>query len=135
LTSTIRPASGAGERSLIIESTCHARQPQCHGRHVIPWNAWLAMYAPAVQHAMATGHSLVADMDGVAVGFLVAQGGRVFMLYVKQEFRGVGFGRELLESALAQGLLHTPLETTADMVTPSWRAWTSGIGLSYRVAA
>jgi GNAT superfamily N-acetyltransferase len=132
LTPTIRPPHSDGERSLIVEATCHARQPMYAGRHVIPWTAWLAMYSPAVYEALRNGKALVADLEGVAVGFVVCLYGRLMMVYVKQEFRGWGTGYRLIAAAQEQGALELPLRVTADMLTPSWFAWTTRRGLRYQ---
>lgn len=129
--SRIRPydASAGGEHALVLESCLRARQPAA-----IPWSAWRAMYTPSVDAALATGRCLVLELDGVIVGFAVAATGNVFMLYVKLDFRGNGFGLRLLRELLPDQARKMEFVTTADMLTPSWKAWCRAKGIRFTIA-
>jgi len=128
---TVRPynTAGGGEYALVLESCLRARQPAA-----IPWCAWKAMYAPAIDAALAEGHCLVLEMDGVIVGFAVAVTGKLFMVYVKLDFRGNGYGLRLLRELLPDQARKMDFVTTADMLTPSWKAWCRGRGIKFTIA-
>lgn len=117
------------EYKLVLESCLRARQPSA-----IPWCAWEAMYTPAVDGALAKGRCLVLDMDGVVTGFAVAVTGKLFFVYVKLEFRGNGYGLRLLRELLPGQARKMDFVTTADMLTPSWKAWCRVRGIKFTIA-
>lgn len=126
---TIRVPIIAGEQTFIIESCLRARQPPG-----IPYGAWRAMYEPAIQNAVCHGESLVLVMDDVVVGFVVTVESHLFMLYVKLDFRGNGYGMQLLREALPHQARALEFITTADMLTPSWKAWCRAKGIKFTIA-
>jgi len=134
LEAEVRAPQGTGEWRLIEETCCRVRQPRAEKGDVIPWAAWEPMYAPAVEAATDGGLVLVADLSGVAVGFVVVSGGgRLFMLYVKREYRGNGYGLALLRAAMPLSLAARQIPVTADMLTPAWRRWCRDKGLAFEL--
>lgn len=123
---TVRLMGERGERTFVAEASCHARQPSS-----TTWGAWLAMYSPAVYQAMDSGRVLIADLEGVAVGFAIASPDGLFMLYVKKAYRGNGIGLDLL---VAMYGVTRHFVTTADQLTPSWRLWCRRVGITYAIA-
>lgn len=130
----IRPPASKGERQLIVEASCHARQPP-----EIPWSPWFAMYSPAVYEAVNTGRVLVGDSGGVVVGFVVVSPidrERLFMLYVKKDYRGERIGMRLLRAAmpdLISGPVGLEIPVTSDLVTPSFKHWCRRHGMEYEL--
>jgi GNAT superfamily N-acetyltransferase len=116
----VRPAE-PDERRFISETTAKVRQPSG-----VPWRTWEPVGRSLAESAM-RGVTLVVDAGGVVLGFVVVLHGIVEMLYVKQRFRGEGFGRELLTAAgVAEPI---PVRVT----TGSWRAWCRGRGIRWEV--
>lgn len=111
----IRPG-GEAERDWIIEQTCRIRQPvDEHGRPRILWGDWYFAYGHLVEFWRCNGVSAVADVgDDTQLGFALAHGGVVKMVYVKPPFRGHGIGLGLLDAVKTR----VPYCATA-----AWRAW------------
>lgn len=117
---TIRAATPA-DRSFIVETSTKVRWPQRSG---VSWREWQAAYGPAARSAFEHGQTLVMEAAGVLLGFVVVVDDAVFMLYVKRELRGEGFGRELLTAAGA------PVEAIAP--TPCWKKWAQYHGIRWQ---
>lgn len=127
-------ADADGERQLIVEASCHARQPRD-----IPWSAWRAMYEPAILDLIARHRHVVAELDGVIVGFALARTERIGLahlhtVYVKKDFRGHGYGKRLVAAVLGVPGPISSIVTTADMLTPSFKAWCSRHAIRYTIA-
>ena len=70
--------------------------------HAFLSEAEIAEIKPFVPQAIAGVETLVvAEKDGVPVGFMGAQDGRLEMLFLDPEVRGQGLGRQLLEYGIA----------------------------------
>jgi hypothetical protein len=78
------------------------------------------------QQQLAAGAAHVIDAGGTVLGFVLVVSGVVEMLYVKRDFRGEGFGVELLRAAAVIGD-SVPVRDT----TGSWRAWCRAKGLRW----
>lgn len=124
-----RLADAAGEEQLIIEASCHARQPR-----EIPWSAWQAMYTPAIRELLERHQHVVADLDGIVVGFALARARCLHTVYVKKDFRGNGYGKHLVAAVLGSPGPISSIMTTADMLTPSFKAWCGRQSIRYTIA-
>lgn len=129
----IRPVRES-DMSFVRETTCKARWPRvpvnpaapfAEWRYTRPltWHEWEAAHGPTVDQWIADGMCNVLDAgDDTILGFVIATtgdglGSLIRMVYVKREFRGHGFGRELLYSvgAVPPYRAHLP--------TASWEMW------------
>jgi GNAT superfamily N-acetyltransferase len=106
-------------RAFVRETTSRVRWPRDEwGVPRLPWGDWSYAYGSLVDLWLRTGSCAVVDAgDDVFLGFALAHGGLVRMVYVKREFRGAGLGRQLL-AAVGTIEPHCPNE--------SWRAWARG---------
>jgi len=106
-------------RAFVRETTARVRLPRDEwGTARLPWNDWAFAYGALVDLWLREGTCAVVDAgDDVFLGFALAHHGFVRMVYVKREFRGAGFGRELLQ-AVGTSVPHCPND--------SWRAWQRG---------
>jgi GNAT superfamily N-acetyltransferase len=85
---TIRPAR-ADERTYIRETALKLIQPSGSG-----FRAWEKQATPWISGLHAV---VLADGDVLVVGFALEGPAGVQLLYVRRKFRGVGFGRELMQ--------------------------------------
>ncbi len=118
----VRPAT-TDERRFIVETTAKVRQPTG-----VPWHVWRPIGEAAAATAVVNGAAHVVDAGGVLLGFALVYDGAVEMLYVKRDFRGEGFGLELLKAAE----VGTPVPVR--FTTASWRAWCRSKGLRWEEA-
>lgn len=104
--------AGERETKFLVETTAKVRQP-----NGVPWHAWKPIGEGLATKALGEGVAHVIESGGVVLGFIVVRAGVLEMLYVKRDFRGHGFGAELLAAAgLAQPI------AVRDSTT-SWRVW------------
>jgi GNAT superfamily N-acetyltransferase len=115
--------AGEGDRRFIVETTAKVRQPRD-----VPWRTWEPIGEGIAARALQDGAAYVIDAGGVMLGFLLVADGVVEMLYVKRDFRGDGFGLELLRHAGVE----QPIAVRAS--TSSWRAWCRAKGLRWQEA-
>lgn len=121
---TVRPAVEA-DRRFIVETTARVRQP--HGVTWFDWEPYGMLWAREAFKWEDGCH--VVESDGVILGFvLVTQDpAGVEMLFVKRDFRGLGFGQLLLDAAG----MGDPVSCRAP--TDSWRMWCSKRGIKFQV--
>lgn len=110
---TVRPFEGR-DAGFVLETACKIRWPKG-----TTFREWFAAYVPQVTRWVREGTCLVVDAgDGVTVlGYLIESGGVLRSLYVKRDFRGHGFGLDLLGATT----LTRPLRVQDP--TPSFNAW------------
>ena len=116
----------------ILETTAKVRQPRG-----VPWTQWSPVGLRNAQTALAQGRAVVADADGVILGFALAMPSAMTppelaleMVYVKADFRGFGLGLEMLRGVgMAPGFL-----VAARAPTPCWRRWCAHHALMWRTA-
>jgi len=125
----IRPMEPA-DRSFVVETTLKVRQPRG-----ITWREWEGLRKPDTERMVDGGTVLVVDAGGVLLGFALAMGATLEMLYVKRDFRGDGLGLELLARLdLRHRLSGTWAALTVDHPTASWRAWARRRGIQWAQA-
>ena len=100
----------SGDERFIVETTAKVRQPRG-----LAWRTWEQTARPEALRRLADGAAWVAEADGVLLGFILLEGDRVEMLFVKKDLRGLGIGLALLE--------HAPRPLRARWPTASWRMW------------
>lgn len=137
----VRPARET-DMAFVRETACKARWPRlCTNPWDPPasrvytrpfsWREWEASHGPTVDTWIADGQCLVLDAgQDTILGFVIVAEDLVRMLYVKQEFRGNGFGAELLR---ALGI--DPLTARPHLPTPSWDMWLARLRRNPMVAA
>lgn len=122
------------DMAFVRETTCKARWPRMLSNPWAPkdqqryhrpmnWHEWESAHGPTVDQWIADGVCAVLDAgDDTILGFAIGTvgdglGTLVRMVYVKREFRGNGFGRELLVAvgAIPPYRVHLP--------TASWAMW------------
>lgn len=123
----VRPASHNDWR-FIIETTAKVRQPRS-----LTWEEW-EPYARCwvesiLNNPKAPGACWTVEASGVVLGFVLLSTNSlsVEMLYVKQKFRGLGFGRLLLDAAGFDD------DVPCRAPTESWRLWARRRGVKYKV--
>ena len=96
--------------AFVADATCNVRYPRG-----LPWTDFREAYGCLVERWLTAGACVVADAgDETSLGFAVAHGNLVRMVYVKREFRGHGLGAELL-GALGVWTPHDP--------NRAWQSW------------
>ena len=116
---TIRPPTTA-ELPFIAETTCRVLRPRPSPSNLFietPVVLWLKEQLPRFQ--VEPVETLVADADGVVVGFVAMLGAAVRMLYVKRDFRGHRMGLRLMWAAGVD--TETAIQVLEE--TPSWHEW------------
>ncbi len=92
------------EVTFVRETCAKVRWPHMwsatHKRRIpaVNWADWIRTHGAQVDEWLREGKCLVYAQGDVALGFLVASGGVLRMLYVKRRFRGNGFGLNLLNA-------------------------------------
>jgi GNAT superfamily N-acetyltransferase len=117
----LRPARDT-EHRFIVETTLKVLRP----RQGWTWRAWSESMAPEVDTLVRAREPLVVADGDVVIGFAMMGGASLYMLYVKANYRGYGFGAALLER------LDLEQPIACWNVTDSWRAWARGRGLRWR---
>lgn len=115
----IRPMEPA-DLNFVLETTLKVRQPRG-----LSWREWEGLRRESTKALIAGGAVLVADADGVLLGFALTSFQTLHMLYVKRDFRGDGLGLALLG-----GLRWAP-PLLVEHPTASWRAWTRARGIEW----
>lgn len=123
---TVRSAVDA-DRRFIVETTARVRQP--HGVNWADWECYGRTWASETLGDGGIGSTQVVESDGVILGFLMPgykDGAPVYVecLYVKRDFRGLGFGRVLLDAAGFDDKV--PCRAPTD----SMRMWAKGRGIT-----
>lgn len=110
----IRPAA-PDELGFIRETCCKVRRPRGES-----WSAWEAQHGPLVDRWLREGKALVwcdETAPDLVLGFLLATGDVLRMLYVKRDFRGEGIGLELLGALSGKPRIYHP--------NAVWKQWTA----------
>lgn len=116
------------DRAFVVETTLKVRQPRG-----ITWREWEGLRRVETESMADVGTVLVVEAGGVLLGFAVAAGGVLHMLYVKRDFRGDGLGLEMLRRLLLnRDVLSTGDDVHVDHPTASWRAWARRRGVAWR---
>ena len=85
----------------LVERLVGVWERSVRATHEFLSEAEIAEIKPFVPQALAGVESLVvAEKDGVPVGFMGTQDGRLEMLFLDPEVRGLGLGRRLLEHGI-----------------------------------
>jgi GNAT superfamily N-acetyltransferase len=122
---TVRDADCAGDRPFIVETTARVRQPR-----EITWREWepygVHWSRGTLDDADAEACKVV-EASGVILAFITIVDGHVEMVYSKAAFRGLGFGRVLLDA--------TGFDDNVKCRSPtdSMRMWAQRIGLKLEV--
>ena len=121
----VREGDRSTDRPFIVETTARVRQP-----HGMTWREWepygVHWSRGTLDDADADGCKVV-DAGGVILGFITIVAGHVEMLYVKRDFRGLGFGQLLLDAAGMDD--NVPCRAPTD----SFRMWAAHRGIRFTV--
>ena|SRR5688572_17901763 len=129
----VRPAVDA-DRRFIVETTAKVRQPR--GVTWLEWEpygrAWADMtfvWQDMVGGVSDRPFAWVVEVDGVILGLLLKTHDEqsIECLYVKREFRGLGYGQLLLDAAGFGD------DIPCRAPTESWRRWCARRGIRYTV--
>ena len=132
MNATIRSAVDA-DRKFVIETTARVRQPMCmEWYHWEPYGiAWAERVGYGEYGAGGSGGAWVVEADGVLLGYvLVAKAwlddvNNVECIFVKEKFRGLGFGQLLLDAAGVVDVVRCRAPTA------SWQAWCRRRGIKW----
>lgn len=144
---TIRPAT-ADDGPFVWETTLKVHQPRSRmadgtSRPAVCWADWVNLRGAETMQMLRDSRVLVMESGNILLGFVVVSQGVVRMLYVKRDFRGNGFGLELL-SADGPAIDHAradarfphlePRPLYAARPTPSWKRWARLHGIQWVTA-
>ncbi|MCR8907831.1 acetyltransferase [Thermophilibacter sp. ET337] len=85
----------------LVEQLVDVWERSVRATHTFLSEVEVAQIKPFVPQALAGVETLVtAEKDGVPVGFMGVEGGRLEMLFLDPDVRGQGLGRQLLEHGI-----------------------------------
>lgn len=114
----IRPMEPA-DLNFVLETTLKVRQPRG-----LSWREWEGLRREETLRTIQGAAVLVVEADGVLLGYAIAAGGWLSMLYVKRDFRGDGLGLEMVRAlVLSHDLGNDGDALWVEHPTASWRAW------------